>query len=106
MKPLDDPETPVNTVRAWVIGLLTCTIVTACNILLGLRRTPSSISSIVVQLIAYPIGRGWDAIMPNYVLECRCCLFDLKLELNPDAPFSMKEHTLIVIMTAAGAMPS
>jgi len=45
---------PVNTVRAWVIGGILCTIVAACNILLNLRRIPISINSTVVQLIAYP----------------------------------------------------
>lgn len=52
--PTDDPDMPVNTLRAWVIGGVICTIVAACNVLLALRRTPTSISSTVVQLISYP----------------------------------------------------
>ena len=49
-----DEEMPVNTLRAWTIGALMCTIVAACNILLSLRRAPISITATVVQLISYP----------------------------------------------------
>ncbi len=49
-----DEDMPVDTIRAWSIGALMCTIVAACNILLSLRRAPISISSTVVQLISYP----------------------------------------------------
>ena len=45
---------PINTIRAWTIGALMCTIVAACNILLGLRYSPITILSTVVQLISYP----------------------------------------------------
>jgi hypothetical protein len=49
-----DEDVPVNTLRAWVIGGLMCTIVAACNVLLFLRRSPISITSTVVQLASYP----------------------------------------------------
>lgn len=52
--PTDDVETPVNTVRAWTIGMLLCTIIAAVNILMGLRKSPVVITASVVQLIAYP----------------------------------------------------
>ncbi|KAL2276644.1 hypothetical protein FJTKL_00797 [Diaporthe vaccinii] len=96
--PTDDVDTPVNTVRAWTIGMLLCTIIAAVNILMGLRKSPVVISASVVQLIAYPIGRGWTAVMPNkeYTLVGR------KFNLNP-CPFNKKEHTIITVMTAAGA---
>jgi hypothetical protein len=54
VRPLDDPELPVNTIRAWTLGFLLCTVVAACNILLGLRRSPIIITATVVQLVAYP----------------------------------------------------
>lgn len=99
VKPFDDPDTPVNTIRAWSIGLVTCTVVTACNVLLNMRRAPVTISPVVVQLIAYPMGKGWHASMPNWKFR----LFGHNLEFNPESPFNMKEHTIIVIMTAAGS---
>ncbi len=52
--PTDDPDMPVNTIRAWTIGATMCTIVAACNILLGLRKSPITIMPTVVQLISYP----------------------------------------------------
>ncbi|KKY31123.1 putative oligopeptide transporter opt-like protein [Diaporthe ampelina] len=99
VKPFDDPDTPVNTIRAWSIGLVTCTVVTACNVLLNMRRAPVTISPVVVQLIAYPMGKGWHASMPNWKFR----LFGQHFEFNPESPFNMKEHTIIVIMTAAGS---
>ena len=83
VKPYDDPETPVNTIRAWTIGLITCTVVTACNVLLNMRRAPVTISPVVVQLIAYPMGKGWHASMPNWKFR----LFGQHFEFNPEAPF-------------------
>ncbi|KUI63191.1 Sexual differentiation process protein isp4 [Cytospora mali] len=99
VSPTDDPDTPVNTIRAWCIGFVTCTVVTACNVLLSLRRSPVTISPVVVQLIAYPMGRSWHARMPNWKFR----LLGHNLEFNPESPFNMKEHTIIVIMTAAGS---
>lgn len=52
--PPTDADLPVDTVRAWTIGVVLCTVVAACNVLLSLRRTPISITSTVVQLISYP----------------------------------------------------
>ncbi|ROV88351.1 hypothetical protein VSDG_09400 [Cytospora chrysosperma] len=99
VKPFDDPDLPVNTIRAWCIGFITCTVVTACNVLLALRRAPVTISPVVVQLIAYPMGKGWHAAMPNWKFR----LFGNQFEFNPESPFNIKEHTIIVIMTAAGS---
>ncbi len=52
--PTDDPTQPVNTIRAWTIGAVMCTIVAACNIMLGLRKSPITIPATVVQLVSYP----------------------------------------------------
>lgn len=47
-------DTPVDTIRAWTIGMLLCTIVAAVNLLMGLRKAPVTITASVVQLISYP----------------------------------------------------
>ncbi|KAG5924925.1 hypothetical protein E4U42_004528 [Claviceps africana] len=96
--PPTDIDVPINTLRAWSIGAILCTIVAACNVLLSLRRTPISISSTVVQLIAYPIGCGWAKFMPKRTFH----VFGRSIELNP-GPFNTKEHTIITMMTAAGS---
>lgn len=97
VRPTDDTELPVDTIRAWTIGLVLCTIIGACNVLLALRPEQLYIPSTVVQLIAYPIGTGWHKIMPSRVFR----VFGYSFTLN-NGPFNMKEHTIITAMTAAG----
>ncbi|KAL2276762.1 hypothetical protein FJTKL_00427 [Diaporthe vaccinii] len=98
VSPGDDPDLPVDTIRAWTIGFITCTVVAAMNILLNNHYLGVSISTPVVQLIAYPMGMGWA----NYVPAKSFTVFGKEFHLNP-GPFNKKEHTIITVMTAAGA---
>lgn len=68
------------------------------NILLNNHYLGVSISTPVVQLIAYPMGVGWA----KYVPEKSFRVFGKEFHLNP-GPFNKKEHTIITVMTAAGA---
>ncbi|KAH8659933.1 Tetrapeptide transporter, OPT1/isp4 [Xylariales sp. PMI_506] len=95
--PTDDPDMYVDTIRAWTIGFITCTIVAAMNIIMGQHYTGLQIQPPVVQLIAYPMGKGWELFMPNIKI--------FGAQLNP-GPFNKKEHTIITMMTAAGAAAS
>ncbi|KAH6653062.1 OPT oligopeptide transporter protein-domain-containing protein [Truncatella angustata] len=67
------------------------------NLLMGQHITGLIIPSAVVQLIAYPMGKGWAAAMPHIHI--------FGIPLNP-GPFNKKEHTIITMMTAAGASTS
>ena len=67
------------------------------NLLMGQHWTGLSISSGVVQLISYPMGKGLAAVLPDTTV--------LGIRLNP-GPFNKKEHTIITMMTAAGAASS
>ncbi|KAH8881835.1 Tetrapeptide transporter, OPT1/isp4 [Thozetella sp. PMI_491] len=93
VKPTDDPTEYVETIRAWTIGFIVCTVVGAVNVLLYEHYLVVSITSPVVQLIAYPMGTGWANYMPNVKV--------FGYDLNP-GPFNKKEHTLITMMAAAG----
>lgn len=42
--------------KAWVIGMLATTIVSAVNLLFSLRNPSINIYVYVVQLLAYPVG--------------------------------------------------
>lgn len=53
-----DEDVPANTIRAWVIGLIATTVVSAVNLLFSLRNPSISIYVYVVQLLAYPVGCG------------------------------------------------
>jgi OPT oligopeptide transporter protein len=85
---------PANTIRAWVIGLLLCTIGSAVNMLLSLRNPTIVLSTFVIQLIAYPIGLGWDLVFPDRVFN----VLGLKINFKP-GPFNLKEHVIIVVMS-------
>lgn len=63
------------------------------NVLLYEHYLQVSITSPVVQLIAYPLGTAWEKFMPKARI--------FGVELNP-GPFNKKEHTLITMMAAAG----
>ncbi|KAH8895289.1 Tetrapeptide transporter, OPT1/isp4 [Thozetella sp. PMI_491] len=101
VKPEDDPDEYVDTVRAWTIGTITCTVVASINVLLAEHFTSVGIYSPVVQLVSYPMGTGWARFMPDW----RFTLFGTEIALNP-GPFNKKEHTIITMMTAAGSSTS
>ncbi|KAJ9155207.1 Sexual differentiation process protein isp4 [Pleurostoma richardsiae] len=91
-----DVDLPANTIRAWAIGLLLCTIGSGVNMLFSLRQPNVTVTTYVVQLVAYPIGLGWDLIFPDRVFN----LFGLRFNFKP-GPFNFKEHVLIVVMSNA-----
>ena len=80
----------------WVISMLMTTIGSGLNMLFSLRSPSITITSYVAQLIVYPVGLGWDKIMPNR----QHTTFGVKWNLNP-GPFNFKEHAMIVIMANA-----
>ena len=88
-----DEDVPVDTVRAWVLGILLTTIASGLNALFALRQPAITITSLTVQLVAYPLGVGWYYAMPTR----RFRLFGKSFTLN-NGPFNMKEHTIIVVM--------
>jgi hypothetical protein len=79
-----------------VIGLLLTTIASGLNSLFSLRAPSLTITTFVVQMVAYPLGVGWAKAMPSRVFHT----FGMKWCLNP-GPFNIKEHGVIVIMANA-----
>ncbi|KAJ5511383.1 Tetrapeptide transporter OPT1/isp4 [Penicillium expansum] len=86
----------VNTIRAWVIGLLFATIGSALNMLFSMRQPYIVIPSYIAQVVAYPVGKAWEMWMPNYTVN----FFGYKGQLNPGT-FTKKEHAIVVIMANA-----
>lgn len=89
-----DVEVPVNTIRAWVIGLVLCTVGSGVNMLFSLRNPTVLLTTYVIQLIAYPIGLGWDLVFPDREFK----VLGVKFNLRP-GPFNVKEHVVIVCMS-------
>lgn len=88
-----DEDVPANTIRAWFIGLFLATVISGMNMLFSMRAPSILITSIVTQLLAYPMGKGWDLIMPKKVFKS----FGREWSFVP-GPFNMKEHVIIVVM--------
>ena len=90
---VDDPDMPVNTFRAWLLGLIAVVVVPGANQLLSLRYPSTTISAFVVIIFAFPLGQLLAKVLP-------ACKFQTRLgtlTLNP-GPFNVKEHALISIM--------
>ncbi|KAJ9285646.1 hypothetical protein DTO027B5_6445 [Paecilomyces variotii] len=81
----DDPTLPVNTVRMWFIGIIFTIIGSGLNQFFNLRQPSVTISALVAQLLAYPVGCAWAKFMPLGIL-------------NPNRNFNIKEHALVTIM--------
>ena len=92
-----DVDVPANTIRAWVIGLVLCTVGSGVNMLFSLRNPSVAINTYVIQLVAYPIGQAWDFVFPDKEWN----LLGLKFNLRP-GKFNYKEHVVIVAMSNVG----
>jgi hypothetical protein len=58
-----------------------------------MRAPTIVVSTLIAQLIAYPIGNLWGDYMPKRTFRT----FGREWLLNP-GPFTIKEHTLITVM--------
>jgi OPT family small oligopeptide transporter len=81
------------TIRVWVIGSLFTIIGSGLNTLFSMRNPQITVSTLIAQLVAYPLGNFWAKYMPKR----KFTTFGREWTLNP-GPFTIKEHTLIAIM--------
>ena len=65
------------------------------NTLFSLRQPSISIGPLLAQIIAWPIGHGWAAVMPTRQFRT----FGISWSLNP-GPFNVKEHSIIAVMAS------
>ncbi|KAI4338003.1 hypothetical protein L6164_016359 [Bauhinia variegata] len=95
----DDPNMPLLTFRMWVLGIVSCVILSFVNQFFWYRTQPLSVSSISAQIAVVPIGHFMAKTLPNRVF-----FKDTRFEfsLNP-GPFNIKEHVLITIFANSGA---
>ncbi|KAI5122711.1 hypothetical protein M0805_009764 [Coniferiporia weirii] len=90
----DDPSIPVNTFRAWVLGVIWAIFLPGINQFFFFRFPAVTVSSLVAQLLSYPLGRAWAAFVPRRTV--------FGIEINP-GPFTIKEHVIVTIMAGVGA---
>lgn len=90
----DDMSMPVNTIRAWTIGLLWSILIPGLNQFMNFRYPSITIGSLVAQLLSFPLGKAWARLFPTVKI--------FGVSLNP-GPFTLKEHVVITIMATVGS---
>lgn len=94
VEPTDDPSTPINTFRAWVLGTVFVLLGTGLDQFFSLRYPGIWIYSFVAQLVCYPMGVAMAKYLPTKSVN----ILGQSFSLNP-GPFNQKEHILITVMS-------
>ncbi|RYP40139.1 hypothetical protein DL767_001854 [Monosporascus sp. MG133] len=89
----DDENTPCGTIRAWAIGLGFVLVLAFINQLFSIRQPAITVQANVAQLLAYPIGKACEKMLPDIGVT----LWGVRHSLNP-GPFSKKEQMLVTIL--------
>ncbi|XP_047337567.1 oligopeptide transporter 7-like [Impatiens glandulifera] len=95
----DDPSLPVLTFRMWILGTLSCILLSFLNQFFWYRTEPLTITAISAQIAVVPLGRLMAAGITDRIFF-RGSRFEFTL--NP-GPFNVKEHVLITIFANSGA---
>lgn len=90
----DDATMPASTIRAWAIGIFFACCISFINSFFDVRLPSIYVISTVPQLLAYPLGKFLERVLPDVGFT----LFGVRHSLNP-GPFNKKEHMLITIMS-------
>lgn len=95
----DDPTLPILTFRMWVLGIVSCVLLSFVNQFFWYRTQPLSVTSISAQIAVVPIGHFMARTLPTRVF-----FKDTRFEFSLNrGPFNIKEHVLITIFANAGA---
>ncbi|KAL6280685.1 hypothetical protein ACE6H2_017566 [Prunus campanulata] len=95
----DDPSLPVLTFRMWVLGILSCTLLSFLNQFFWYRKEPLSITAISAQIAVVPLGQLMASKITTHAFFKGS---RWEFTLNP-GPFNVKEHVLITIFANSGA---
>lgn len=95
---VDDPTMKANTFRAWLMGLVACTVLSGIDVYFSAQWPQVTFPTVAIQLLAYPIGVAMSKIpYPRH--------WPLAEWINP-GPFNIKEHTMISVMSSVGVSPA
>ncbi|GMH28834.1 hypothetical protein Nepgr_030677 [Nepenthes gracilis] len=95
----DDPTLPVLTFRMWVLGALSCALLSFLNQFFWYRTEPLTITAISAQIAVVPMGQYMASKLPGRAFFKGT---HWEFSLNP-GPFNVKEHVLITIFANSGA---
>lgn len=91
----DDPSMPCSTIRAWFMGIFFSIAISFINGFFEIRQPTIAVTSNVPQLLAYPLGKLLEKVLP----DAGFTFWGVRHSLNP-GPFNKKEHMLITIMAS------
>lgn len=94
---IDDPSMPVITFRSVFLGLLLSIIGGGINMFFEFRYPAPSLTPMVMQIVAYPLGKFLALTMPIHTFHLPSWLGGYSFTFNPGF-FNIKEHTVITIM--------
>ncbi|KAK7738441.1 oligopeptide transporter 6 [Diatrype stigma] len=98
--PNDDTSIPVETLRAYVLGLLFMGGCTAVNTFFSPRQPAISISAVVMQILVAPCGMFLARVVPAWDIT----IFGTRYPLNP-GPWSYKEQVFATIIFTVSNTP-
>ncbi|KAK9319373.1 OPT oligopeptide transporter protein-domain-containing protein [Lipomyces orientalis] len=96
--PTDDPSMPVETIRAYFLGVLWVAIGSFINEFFSLRQPSLSLRSAVLQILLYPCGKFLQYTLPDWGFTFR----GKRHSLNP-GPWTYKEQMFSTIMVNVGS---
>ncbi|GAA6021624.1 hypothetical protein JCM8202_002357 [Rhodotorula sphaerocarpa] len=105
----DDQTALVLTLRTWVIGLVFCAVIAAFNCFCRMRYPSPIVTPVVTLILSYPVGGFLAHVLPRRSVPVPSPLARLglpaHLSLNP-GPFSIKEHSLVLVMANVSTGPA
>ncbi|KAK9238778.1 OPT oligopeptide transporter protein-domain-containing protein [Lipomyces kononenkoae] len=96
--PTDDPTIPVETFRAYAIGIFWVAVAGFVNQILYYRQPHFSLTSQVLQLLLVPFGQFAAKFVPAWKIR----VWKWTVNLNP-GPWTFKEQMFATIITNVGA---
>ncbi|KAK9460479.1 OPT oligopeptide transporter protein-domain-containing protein [Lipomyces oligophaga] len=99
--PMDDPNTPVETFRAYFLGMCWVAIGSFINQLFEVRQPSLTIGSTAIQIMIYPCGQFLAKVLPDWGFTA----FGSRHSLNP-GPWNNKEQMLATLMVNVGSTSS
>ena len=95
--PFDDPTIPIETVRAYFLGMMFMAGSTWVNTFFSPRQPAISLSGLVLQCLLAPCGQALAKILPNWGFT----IWGRRISLNP-GPWTFKEQIFASIMFTVG----
>ncbi|XP_043718123.1 oligopeptide transporter 7-like [Telopea speciosissima] len=95
----DDMSLPVLTFRMWVLGVVSCVLLSFLNQFFWYRTESLTITSISAQIAVVPLGHLMASTLTDRIFFKGS---RWEFTLNP-GPFNVKEHVLITIFANSGA---